>query len=310
MSDGSGVTAVDVLIVGRGFRRDRHGHPARPPGQGVVRHHRAGRRRRRDLAGQPLSGRVLRHPLAPVLVLLPAEPGLVPGLRRRARDPCLPARVRWRGGTRRPPAAELRAVGGGMERRRRALAGPHHPGRLLGRQPGHRHRPAVRAEDPPDQEPGRVRRTLVALGPLEREGIPGRQAGRTDRHRRLGDPDPAPAGGRGKRGRGLPAFRPVRPAARRPGVQPGGDGALRGRPGNRHRASGRAVRRGRTGPRGPPAAASGHRPAPPAGARPSRRLGPRCGAAPPADSRLRDRLQADPVLRRLLRRLAARSRAA
>ena len=73
---------------------------------------------------------------------------------------------------------------------------------------GHRHRPAVRAEDPPDQEPGRVRRTVVALGPLEREGVAGRQAGRADRHRRLGDPDPAPAGGRGQRGRGLPASAP------------------------------------------------------------------------------------------------------
>jgi FO synthase subunit 2 len=58
----------------RGLRRDRDGHSARAPRPEIVRHHRAGGRRRRDVAGQPLPGRVLRHPLAPVLVLLPAEP--------------------------------------------------------------------------------------------------------------------------------------------------------------------------------------------------------------------------------------------
>lgn len=58
----------------RGLRRDRHGHSARAAGQGIVCHHRAGGRRRRDVAGQPLPRRFLRHPLTPVLVLLPAEP--------------------------------------------------------------------------------------------------------------------------------------------------------------------------------------------------------------------------------------------
>ena len=54
----------------------------------------------------------------------------------------------------------------------RALAGPDHAGRLLRRQPGCRHRPPVRAKDSPDQEPGRVRRALVALSPLETPRCP------------------------------------------------------------------------------------------------------------------------------------------
>ena len=266
MPDGRGVTAVDVLIVGAGFAGIGMGiQLARRGRESFVIIEQAD-----DVGG---TWRDNRYPgvscdIPSHLYSFSFRPN--PGWSRvfaegREIHAYLRACVR-RGGTRGPPAAELRAVGSGMERRRRPLARPHDAGRLLGRQPGHRHRPAVRAEDPADQEPGRVRRTLVALGPLEREGVPGRQAGRPGRHRRLGDPDPAPAGGRGERGRGLPAFRPVHPAARRPGVQPGGDGALRGRPGNRHRAPGRAVRRGRTRHRGPPAAAPGHRPAPPAGA--------------------------------------------
>ena len=53
-------------------------------------HLREVRRRRRHLAGQLLSGGGLRRPLAPLLVLVRAEPVVEPHLRHPARDPRLP----------------------------------------------------------------------------------------------------------------------------------------------------------------------------------------------------------------------------
>ena len=68
-----------------------------PPGRHRDVHHlREGRRRRRHLAGQHLSGRRLRRAVAPVLALVRAERRLDPAVRRAAGDPRLPRRGRRR----------------------------------------------------------------------------------------------------------------------------------------------------------------------------------------------------------------------
>ena len=66
----------------------------------------AGRRRRRHLAGQHLSGRGLRRAVQPLLVLLRAEPRLAALLLRAAGDPGLPAGDRRQ--VRRPRALRVR----------------------------------------------------------------------------------------------------------------------------------------------------------------------------------------------------------
>src|SRR5919206_940951 len=53
-----------------------HGHPAAPPRPGRLRRARARQRRRGHLALQHVPGLRLRRALAPVLVLVRAEPGL------------------------------------------------------------------------------------------------------------------------------------------------------------------------------------------------------------------------------------------
>ena len=64
-----------------------HGNPARAVGHPLVHHPREIRAPRRHLVGQHLPGCAMRRPLAPVLVLLRAEPGLVARVRAAARDP-------------------------------------------------------------------------------------------------------------------------------------------------------------------------------------------------------------------------------
>ena len=71
--------------------RPGHGHRAAEAGRGL-RHPGEGRRRRRHLAGQQLSRLRLRHPVAPVLVLVRAQAGLEEPVLLSARDLGLPQR--------------------------------------------------------------------------------------------------------------------------------------------------------------------------------------------------------------------------
>ena len=100
----------------------RHGDQAETGGRARLRAARARRRHRRHLAREHLSGLPLRRALSPLLVLVRAEPELVEHLLAAGGDPRLPE------GRREPPrraaARELRygAGGGGVGRRRAAVA--------------------------------------------------------------------------------------------------------------------------------------------------------------------------------------------
>ena len=109
------------------FRRARRGDPADQGRPRRLPRHRARQRGRRHLARQHLPGRRLRRALAPVLVLLRAQPELVALVLPAARDPGLPARRR------------------GQVRRRRQAPVRHrgHP-RPVGRRP-----PAAGSSTPP-----------------------------------------------------------------------------------------------------------------------------------------------------------------
>ena len=83
---------VRVAIIGTGFGGLGAAHRAAALGPPRLRHPGAGRLGRRHLAGQHLSGLRLRRALAPVLVLVRAQPGLVAQLLAAAGDP----RATWR----------------------------------------------------------------------------------------------------------------------------------------------------------------------------------------------------------------------
>ena len=80
----------------RRLRRDRYGDPSQTSRDRGLRRARARRRRRRRLALQHLSGLPLRRALAPLLVFLRAQPGLVADLLIPVRDPRLPRPLRRR----------------------------------------------------------------------------------------------------------------------------------------------------------------------------------------------------------------------
>ena len=185
----------------RGDHRERlfgpgHGDPpegGRLPG---LRGHRTWLGRGRHLVLQHLSGLPVRRPLAPVLVLLRAQPGLVADLLPPARDRRLPEEARRR--LRHPPVHRLRDRGDrrGVGRGGRALGPRDDPGQLPGEDRRGRPRRAVRAAHPRDPRARGLRGRALALRPLEPRLRPARQARRGDRHRRLGDPvrprDPEP----------------------------------------------------------------------------------------------------------------------
>ena len=167
-----------VAIVGGGFGgvgAAALAAPRRAHGRDAVRARRAPRRR---LAPQHLSGRGVRHPVAPVRVLVRAQPELVAPLRAAGRDPGL---RRGRGaalGRRRAHvdrgafgALGWRALGAGDERR--------DPRR---RRPDHRLRAALAAERPAAAGPRVVCRPRVphrAVAPRRAARGP---AGGGDRH--------------------------------------------------------------------------------------------------------------------------------
>ena len=83
-------TEVDVAIIGAGFGGIGAAHQAARGGHRRLRDPRARGRARRHLAGEHVPRLRLRRPVAPVLVLLRAQPGLEPLLRAAAGDPRLP----------------------------------------------------------------------------------------------------------------------------------------------------------------------------------------------------------------------------
>ena len=80
-----------IAIVGTGFSGLGMAIKLKQEGERRLRAPRAGRRRRRHLAGQHLPGLPLRRAVAPLLVLLRAEPELVQHLLAAGGDPRLPA---------------------------------------------------------------------------------------------------------------------------------------------------------------------------------------------------------------------------
>ena len=192
----------------RRLRRPRRRDQARRGRRARLRRHREGQRRRRHVAHQHLPGCGVRRPEPAVLLLLRPQPRLVEGLlpqqeireyttRRRGVRHARPLRLRH-GRPRRP-----------LGRRRAALDRPHRASGQGVRRP-HRHlrlRRPLRAAAARDRRhrllPGRD----LPLGPLEPRRRPHRQAGRRDRHRRLGDP----AGPRAAEDRRPPGRLPAHP---------------------------------------------------------------------------------------------------
>ncbi len=189
-----------ILGAGDGHRAAEAGRGLPDPGEG--------RRGRRHLAGQHLSGRSLRRAVAPVLVLVRAEAGLGLRVLPSARDPRLPQRRH-----RPPPAAaqhrvQRQGVACALGRRRVPLARLHRKRRgvrrpvpdLGGRRAAH---PVV-ARHP---RPVRIRRSGLpyrAVGPHRR---PHGQEGGRDRHGRQRDPSGARAGQDRQPGAALSAHR-------------------------------------------------------------------------------------------------------
>ncbi len=238
---------ADRVTVGRGRRewagRRRHRRgglrgagprdPAGPPGLHRLRRARTGGRRRRDVAGQPLSRRLVRRPLPPVLVLVPSGAGLVAGVRARRGDPRLPAPRRGRGGHRAARALRRRDVERPLVRPRGPLGGDDGGGHLVGARARPRGRPPDRAADPRRRGPRGVRRpghAHVALGrrrarstgPASASSGPGRRRRRSSRAwrsgRRSSSSSSAPRRGwcRGGTARTRPASAAASPSIRRP----------------------------------------------------------------------------------------------
>ncbi len=251
------------------------------------------------LARQRLPGLRLRRPLAPLLVLVRAEPGVDARLLAAAGDLGVPPALRAPVRARAAPAPRPRAPGGALGRGGPALAARHLARRVHRRRARRRRGRAERAVDPRAPRARALRGEDDALRPLGRELPAARKARRGRRHRRVGDPDraedrarggaahPAPAhpalgdaalgpAALGPEARGLP-LRARSPAARARGDlhRPRGDGARLPAP-------------------GADAARPAHRPAP-------HRAGDLgSGAAREADPELHPRLQAGADLERLL----------
>ena len=192
----------------------------------------------------------------------------------------------------------LRARGDSGARGRRALVHRDVRGRLHGAERRLRRRPAERSGDAAPAGHRALPRNGLPLGALGPRARPGRRAGRRDRHRCLGDPvrpgDPA-AGGE------LHVFQRTAPWVMPPPQPPdqrAGEAAV---PPVARAASPCARLRLRSASAG----ARVHVPAPDASSREGRAAapraaGPRSGAPRAASPAVHDRLQADPVQRRLV----------
>ena len=168
-----------VAVLGAGAGGHRDGRPAQA-GRLRVHHLREVRRRRRHVARQHLSGRRVRRAVAPLLVLVRAEPVVEPHLRDPARDPRLPRALHRP--VRRPPArahrhrdrrgalgGRPRSSGGSTARVRR---GVHRRG--PGERARHAERPA-RSRDPRRRAVPRscrsTRRSGTTASPLAGERV-------------------------------------------------------------------------------------------------------------------------------------------
>ena len=204
----------------RRVRRNRHGRGAAAGRNQRLPDHRQGRRPRRDVARQYLSGPVLRRALQPLLVLVPAL-ALEPPVPGAAGDSGLPAGGSRRAQARSAPATGLRGDRSQVRRRQRHLE-PHPCRRrnaARGRA-GFRRGPAQSPELPRHPRPGRLRRPVMALRPLGSWRRPDRKAGGGHRHR--GERDPVRARDRPANcpPRRVPAQRPVRAAEVRSAISP------------------------------------------------------------------------------------------
>ena len=164
------VNSRSIAVVGGGFGGVGAAVMLRRAGYDDVTVFERGERRRRRLAPQHLSRRRLRRPVAPLRVLVRAEPALVAPLRAAGRDPGLPRGRRAAPRRARPHPHEHRG--------RRARAGTSERGKWVletsagharGRRPAHRLRPALGPVGPADPRPRQLR------GP----GVPHRASGAT-----------------------------------------------------------------------------------------------------------------------------------
>ena len=181
---------VSVLVVGAGFGGLAMAIKLDEAGSDDFVVARARQRRRRHLARQHLPGRRLRRALAPVLVLVRAQPGLVahllpPAARSRPTSQSVADDAR-RARPHPPSTPTSRTRDLGRDRAALARRAPT-PATLTADVARLRHRRALPSPTIPDIDgPGRLRGRglpLRALGPRPR---PDRQAGRRHRHRRLG----------------------------------------------------------------------------------------------------------------------------
>ena len=158
---------------------------------------------RRHLVAQPLPGRRVRRQVAPVLLLVRPEPGVVAPVRPPAGDQGVPGRVRRAVRAPATPAARHRGPRRPLERRRRGLAA--HRGRRRrgrrGRRRGQRARDVRRAGRSRNPRPRSLHRDDLPLRPLGRRARPHGRRGGGDRER-------------GQRGAARPRDRADRRAAR------------------------------------------------------------------------------------------------
>ena len=302
-ADGGGLpAATGLVIIGGGFAGLATAIRLKQAGRDDFVARRPRRRRRRHLARQHLPGLPLRRALAPVLALVRAEPALERVVLPAGRDPRLHARPRRALRPRAPtstPAARSPAHAGieadGVWETRTAL-GTVRSRFLVGAVGG-----LVDPKIPDDPGPRQLSRQGLPLGPLGPRPRPERRARRRRRHRRLGDPVRAPDPARRRGAAPVPAHAALDHAAHQPRDHAASSGPLFERlPALQRIARGgiywarELVARGLLGDeriRGRmDGVARKHLAAP----------GPGPGAAREADPRLRDRLQADPALERLL----------
>ena len=139
---------------------------------------------RRHLVPQPLPGRRVRHQVAPLLLLVRAQPRVVAAVRAPARDQGLPGRRRRPLRPAPPHPAEHAGPLAALGRRPRGVA--RHRGRRRGarrRRRGQRDRDVRRARRPRRPRPRPVPGDDVPLRAMGRRPRPHRRTGRGDRQR-------------------------------------------------------------------------------------------------------------------------------
>ena len=206
--------------------RPLYGRPAEEGRRRGFRDPREGQRRRRHLVPQPLPGRGVRRAVAPLLLLLRAQPDVVAPLRRAGRDPRLPEphRRQIRPAPPHPPRDRSRRRD--LARRRQPLGDPHE-GRRDAALEGRNQRPRDVQQPGVARHPGYrgLRGRLLPLRAVEPRSRLTRKARGRDRNRgerdpvrardrpRRGEPPPVPA--HGQLG-GSQAERPLHTGAARP----------------------------------------------------------------------------------------------